>query len=172
VFIQGETLAGTANPVLFAFDTKRYVQLNMEQFSGFSQGADLLRWGRDGLAWHSSMGGAFGNSTPGTGQIFLMRGPFVLPGWSTANPTPGLVSASPSSVAAGSGNLTITAVGSNFVPGAVLMWNGLERTTTFIDSSHLTVAIPASDLSKTGTATLVVNNPGSADSNSLSFAIN
>jgi hypothetical protein len=172
VFIQGETLAGTANPVLFAFDTKRYVQLNMEQFSGFSQGADLLRWGRDGLAWHSSMGGAFGNSTPGTGQIFLMRGPFVLPEWSTANPTPGLVSASPSSVAAGSGNLTITAVGSNFVPGAVLTWNGLERTTTFIDSSHLTVAIPASDLSKTGTATLVVNNPGSADSSSLSFAIN
>jgi uncharacterized repeat protein (TIGR01451 family) len=172
VFIEGETLAGTANPVLLSFDTKRYVLLAMEQFTGAAQGADLLRWGRDGLAWHSSMGGAFGNSTPGTGQIFLVRGPFVLPEWSSANPKPGLVSVSPSTITAGSGNLTITAVGSNFVPGAMLTWNGLERTTTFIDSSHLTVAIPASDLSKTGTATLVVNNPGSADSSSLSFAIN
>jgi hypothetical protein len=172
VFIQGETLAGTANPVLFAFDSNRYVQLNMEQFTGAAQGADLLRWGRDGLAWHSSMGGAFGNSTPGTGQIFLMRGPFVVPAWSAANPTPGLVSASPSSVAAGSGNLTLTIVGSNFVPGAALTWNGSERTTSFVDSSHLTAAIPASDVSKTGTATLAVNNPGSANSSSISFAIN
>src|SRR5258706_6526817 len=172
VFIEGETLAGTANPVLFAFDSKRYVQLNMEQFTGAAQGEDLLRWGRDGLAWHSSMGGPFGNSTPGSGQIFLMRGPFILPAWGTANPTPGLVSASPSSVAAGSGNLTVTIVGSNFVPGAILTWNTSERTTTFVDSSHLTAAIPASDVSKTGTATLAVNNPGSANSSSISFAIN
>ncbi len=101
-----------------------------------------------------------------------MRGPFILPAWGTANPTPGLVSASPSSVAAGSGNLTVTIVGSNFVPGAILTWNTSERTTTFVDSSHLTVAIPASDVSKTGTANLVVNNPGSENSSSISFAIN
>lgn len=38
-----------------------------------------------------------------------------------------------------------------------------ERTTSFVDSSHLTVAMPpASELSQPGTATLVGKNPGSA----------
>jgi len=61
------------------------------------------------------------------------------------NPTPGLTSVSPTSAGAGS-NITLSVTGSRFVPGAVLLWNGAERTTTFVDSSHLTVAIPASDL--------------------------
>jgi hypothetical protein len=28
------------------------------------------------------------------------------------------------------------------VPGAVLLWNRAERSTTFVDSAHLTVATP------------------------------
>jgi hypothetical protein len=76
------------------------------------------------------------------------------------------------SVAAGNGNLTITVTGSNLVPGAVLLWNGTERTTTFVDSSHLMVSVPASDVSHAGTATLVVNNPGSSNSSSISFTVN
>lgn len=172
VFILGETLAGSANPVLLSFDSNTYTQASAPQFTGVPQGQDLTRWGRDGLAWHTSLGGAFGNSTPGSGKIYLMRGPFVLPEWSTANPTPGLVSVSPASAAAGSGNFTLTVTGSGFVPGAVLKWNGAERTTTFVDSNHLTVAIPKADLIQAGTATLVVNNPGSSDSSSISFTVN
>ena len=172
VFFLGETLAGTANPVLLSYDSGKYVLLDMEQFTGAAQGMDLVRWGRDGLAWHTSNNGAFGNSTPGSGQVFLMRGPFVLPEWSTVNPTPGLASALPSSTTAGIGNLNLTITGSNFVPGAVLTWNGSERSTTFVDSSHLIVAIPVSDVSKAGTATLAVNNPGSSNSNPISFTIN
>ena len=49
---------------------------------------------------------------------------------------------------------------------------GRQRTTTFVDSSHLTVAIPAADVTQAGTATLVVNNPGSVNSSSISFTIN
>ena len=172
VFFLGETLAGTANPVLQSYDINKYVLLNMQQFTGAIQGMDLLRWGRDGLAWHTSNNGAFGSSAPGSGQVFLMRGPFVLPEWSTVNPTPGLVSASPSSVTAASANLNLTVTGSNFVPGAVLTWNGAERSTTFVDSSHLTAAIQASDVSKAATATLAINNPGSNNSNSILFTIN
>ena len=158
--------------MLLSFDSSRYVLLALEQFTGAAQGADLLRWGRDGLAWHSSSAGAFGNSTPGSGQIFLVQAPFVLPEWSTVNPTPGLASVSPSSVTAGSGNLNITVTGSKFVPGAVLLWNGAERTTTFVDSSHLTIAIPASDISHSGSATLVVNNPSAPNSGAITFTIN
>lgn len=172
IFILGETLAGSANPVLLSFDSNTYTQVSAQQFTGVPQGQDLTRWGRDGLAWHTSLGGAFGNSTAGSGKLFLMRGPFVLPEWGTANPTPGLVSVSPASAAAGGGNFTLTVTGSGFVPGAVLKWNGAERTTTFVDSSHLTVAIPKADLTHAGTATVVVNNPGSSDSSSISFTVN
>jgi hypothetical protein len=172
VFLLGETLAGSANPVLLSYDSSRYVLLGLEQLTGFPQGVDLLRWGRDGLAWHTSLGFPFGG-TSGTGKIILMRGPFVLPDWSTVNPTPALTSASPASATAGSGNLVLTVVGSGFVPGAVVRWNGAERTTTFVDSAHLNVAIPASDLVHSTNATLLdANNPGSGNSNSISFPIN
>ena len=146
---------------------ERYAQgLGIDEPLAMYRGGASYYYNADGL------GGAFGNSTPGSGKLFLMRGPFVLPEWSTANPTPGLVSASPASAAAGSGNLTLTVTGSGFVPGAVLKWNGAERTTTFVDSSHLTVAIPKADLTHAGTATVVVNNPGSSDSSSISFTVN
>jgi len=170
VFILGETLAGSANPVLASYDSTRYVPLNMQTFTGLPSGDDLIRWGRDGLAWHTTLGFPFGGTT-GSGKIVLMRGPFVLPAWNTVNATPGLTSATPSSVTAGSGNVVLAITGSGFVPGAVVMWNGAERTTTFVDSADLTVAIPASDVSQSGAASLTVNNPGSAESNSISFAI-
>jgi hypothetical protein len=173
VFVLGENFAGLVNPVLLAYDDATYDLVNMEQFTGLSQGADIVRWGRDGLAWHSTPSGAFGNNTPGKGQVVLVRGPFVLPEWTTSNPAAVLTSVSPSSTAAGAGvNLMLSVTGSNFVPGAVLLWNGGERTTTYVDSGHLTVAIPASDLAPSGTATLVINNPGSSNSNSVSFTIN
>jgi hypothetical protein len=170
VLVLGE--AGFANPVLLAYDNTTYNLINIQQFTGFGQGADLLRWGRDGVAWHSTPSGVFGNNTPGKGQIVLVRGPFVLPQLLSTNPTPGLASVSPPSVAHGSGNFLFSVSGSNFVPGAVLLWNGAERSTKFVDSSHLTVSIPGSDITQAGTATLLVNNPGSANSSSFSFSIN
>src|SRR5262249_15440978 len=104
--------------------------------------------------------------------VVLLRGPFVLPQWFSANPTPSLTSVTPPSATHGTGNFTLSITGSSFVPGAVLTWNGAERTTKFVDSSHLTASIPASDIAQAGSATLVTNNPGSADSSSVSFTIN
>jgi trimeric autotransporter adhesin len=87
------------------------------------------------------------------------------------NPTPVLTSVSPSGAQSGGGNFYLTATGSSFVPGAVLLWNGSERTTAFIDSAHLKVAIPAADIASPGTATLTVVNPGSAPSGPVFFQI-
>jgi len=169
VFVLEEAFAGSTNPVILAYDNTTFDLVNMQQFTGLSQGADLVRWGRDGLAFHTTP--SFGNNTPGKGVLILLRGPFVLPQLLASNATPTLTSTSPASATAGSGNLILTVNGSNFVPGAVLLWNSNERTTTFVDSSHLSVAIPASDLAQAGSATLVVNNPGSSNSGSLSFTI-
>ena len=85
-----------------------------------------------------------------------------------------LTAVSPAAVSVESAsNLTISLFQwAYFVPGAVLLWNSAERTTTFVDSGHLTVAIPASDLVQSGTVTLVTNNPGSSNSNSVTLTVN
>lgn len=171
VFFLGETLAGFANPVLLSYDINRYVLVDAPTFVGSPEGVDLVRWGRDGLAWHSSTNQAFGSATPGSGQVFLVRGPFVLPQWGVQNPVPSLSSASPSTIAVGSGSLTLVIYGSNFVPGVVLTWNGAHRETTFISSSELTVAIPASDVSSAASVAVAANNPGTVNSNQLTITI-
>jgi hypothetical protein len=82
-----------------------------------------------------------------------------------------LSSSSVATVAHGSGNTLITLTGSNFVPGVAVMWNGSYRTTTIIDATHLTVAIPASDLATTSTTSLIAVNPGAATSSALTITI-
>jgi trimeric autotransporter adhesin len=51
-------------------------------------------------------------------------------------------------------------------------WNGVYRTTTFVDAGHLTVAIPASDPATAGSATITVATPGAVASDPLPFTIN
>ena len=85
--------------------------------------------------------------------------------------TPTLASLSPSSASAGSAAFTLTVNGSGFVSGATVRWNGLNRTTTFVSAAQLTASIPASDLVTAGTAQITALNPGSSESNALSFSI-
>jgi len=41
-----------------------------------------------------------------------------------------------------------------------------------VDATHLTVAIPASDLASTGSGSLVATNPGAPESNALTVTVN
>jgi hypothetical protein len=68
--------------------------------------------------------------------------------------------------------LSFVVTGSNLVAGATVNWNGSPRTTTRIDTTHLSVAIPASDLAAAGTASITITNPATVASNAVSFAIN
>ncbi len=90
------------------------------------------------------------------------------------NPVPTLASISPNSAAVGSPGFTLQLTGTNFVPGAVVQWNGANRLTTVVSSTQLTAQIPNTDLMMAGTATVRVVNPapGGGASNSLTFAIN
>jgi hypothetical protein len=65
----------------------------------------------------------------------------------------------------------LTLTGSNFLPGVAVTWNGSYRTTTIVDAQHVTIAIPASDLANTGTASIVATNPGATGSNTLQITI-
>lgn len=169
VFFLGLTYEGTSNPALLAFDQAQYVVLGNMLFSGDSAGPNIVRAGQDGLAFQLGDGS---QDPPGSGQIVLMHGPFVLPEWMTSNPAPTLSSLHPSSTQAGGGNFYLTAVGGNFVPGAVVLWNGSARTTTYVDAQHVQAAIAAADIASPGTVTVTVQNPGSAPSGGVTFTIN
>jgi hypothetical protein len=70
--------------------------------------------------------------------------------------TPAITSLSPSTVNAGSAAFTLTVYGSNFVSGAVVDWNGSPLTTTFVNASQLTAAVPANLAALGGTANITV----------------
>ncbi|CAN5691041.1 hypothetical protein BH10ACI4_BH10ACI4_34600 [soil metagenome] len=121
---------------------------------------DLVRWGQDGLAVVTS-----------TGHIYLVRGPFVVPQLLSSNSAATLTGTSVSTISRGAGNTLITLTGSNFLPGVAVNWNGSYRTTTIVDATHLSVALPASDFSTAGTASITAVNPGAASSSALTMTI-
>jgi hypothetical protein len=136
--------------------------LNMLSIEGNTSftGVDLIRWGQDGLAALTS-----------SGHLYLLRGAAVVPQLMNQNSAAVLSSSSVTTVAHGSGNTLITVTGSNFVPGVAVMWNGSYRSTTIVDATHLTVAIPAADLAAAGTASVVAVNPGAATSSALTITV-
>jgi hypothetical protein len=122
---------------------------------------DLIRWGQDGLAALTS-----------GGHIYLLRGAFVVPQELTTNSAATLSSGSTTSITHGAGNTLLTLTGTNFLPGVAVTWNGSYRTTTIVDATHVTVAIPASDLASAGSGSLVATNPGAPASSALTVTIN
>ncbi len=90
------------------------------------------------------------------------------------NPVPTAGNLSPSQATAGGAAFTLTVNGANFVNGATVRWNGSDRTTTFVSSTQLTAAIPASDIVSQGTRTVTVFNPtpGGGTSGGLAFTVN
>ncbi len=91
---------------------------------------------------------------------------------SIAVPTPVLKQFSPASLPHGSKASKLTLTGATFAPGAVVHWNGAALTTTFLSTTKLTAAIPASDLATKGTAQVSVSNPsGGGVSQALTFTI-
>ena len=89
------------------------------------------------------------------------------------NPLPVLTSVSPTTAVAGSAGFTLTAIGTGFVSGSAVQWNGAARTTTFVSATQLTAAISASDIATVGTAQVTVVNPspGGGASSPVSFTI-
>jgi uncharacterized repeat protein (TIGR01451 family) len=136
--------------------------LNMAKIEGNTSftGVDLIRWGQDGLAALSS-----------GGHIYLLSGPVVAPELLKKNAAATLTSSSATTITHGTGNTLLTLTGTHFVPGVAVNWNGSYRTTTIVDATHLTVAIPASDLASAGSASLVAVNPGASASAALKVTI-
>jgi hypothetical protein len=63
--------------------------------------------------------------------------------------------------------------GSSFVSGSTIRWNGSSLSTTFVNSTRLTVTIPTADLAEEGKAVVTVFNPpsGGGTSNAVNFTV-
>jgi len=108
----------------------------------------------------------------GLGRITLVN--FNLNEVIVTNPVPQISQPLvPTSATPGASQFTLTVRGSNFVAGAVVRWNGANRTTTFVSSTVLQAEITPSDLASAGTAVVTVFNPTPAGglSNSAFFHI-
>ncbi len=93
-----------------------------------------------------------------------------LPGNSAA---PSITAIAPATANVGDPALTLKVTGANFISSTVVRWNGQNRPTTVVDSGHLTVQIPASDLATLGRASVLAFTPaaGGGASNSTTFLI-
>jgi hypothetical protein len=85
---------------------------------------------------------------------------------------PTISSLSPASAVAGGAQFTLTVNGANYQNGAVVRWNGSNRTTTFVSATQLQATIPATDIASPGSATVTVQNPDAQISNGATFTIN
>lgn len=79
----------------------------------------------------------------------------------------------PTSVAPGVNGLTLNVNGAGFVSGATVDFNGAPLGTTFVNSEHLSAALPATNVATAGTASVTVLNPapGGGRSNAVYFPI-
>jgi serine protease len=92
------------------------------------------------------------NPTPGGGASSAAT-------FTIGNPVPVITMLSPFWAAPGGSGFTLTIHGTDFVNGAVVRWNGANRTTNFVSSTRLTAVILQADIAATGTATITVSNP-------------
>jgi sugar lactone lactonase YvrE len=88
-----------------------------------------------------------------------------------AHDAPGLAAISPSTVAGGSPDFTLTVTGSGFVLGSVVRWNGSDRPTTYLNSTRLTAAISRGDVASGGpfAVTVFTPSPGGGTSSLLNL---
>jgi hypothetical protein len=70
------------------------------------------------------------------------------------------------------GTLTLTLAGGGFVNTVQARWNGANRTTTFVDATHVRITITAADFSGgSGVITVANPTPGGGVSNELLYTI-
>ena len=86
---------------------------------------------------------------------------------------PVITSLDPSSVFEGSGTFVLEVTGTGFLPISVIIFNGIERVTTYISSTKLQATISAADVAAAGSFDVQVDNPdpGCGPSNIVVFPV-
>jgi hypothetical protein len=89
------------------------------------------------------------------------------------NPVPSVDHITPQGALAGGGGITVDVFGASFINGSTVRWNGANRATTFVSSTHLQVALAQADVSQPGTSSVDVftSLPGGGPSNNVAFNV-
>lgn len=89
------------------------------------------------------------------------------------SPAPQITELDPGKVRIGSTGFDLNVTGTEFLTGAVVTWDGDDRTTEFVSTTRLVAFIPATDLGLSRTVSVRVRNPEptAGASNSLSFSV-
>lgn len=109
-----------------------------------SQVASILR----GTVKAFPGGGSCTTSNCGTG---------IVNAFNAVNVLPRITSYSPTSVSAGSGDVTLVITGANFISGALAKWNGTNLATTFVNSTRVTAVVSSSLLTGAGVGNITVS---------------
>ncbi len=75
------------------------------------------------------------------------------------NPYPLVTAISPSQLNAGTPHRTLTLLGSGFVPGAIAVWGGAEKPTTYVSGTEIRAELSAQDVAIGGRFEIRVSNP-------------
>jgi hypothetical protein len=88
-------------------------------------------------------------------------------------PVPLVSDISPSSVGAGTSEVTLTVNGGNFVARSVVHWNGRPQLTTYVNKKRLRATITSIDLATPGSVpvTVVTPAPGGGTSTAVTFTV-
>src|SRR5262249_9321776 len=89
----------------------------------------------------------------------------------TVPPAPAVSGLNPPSAIAGSSAFQLTVIGSGFVNGSVVNWNGGVLATGFVSATQITALVSASLIASAGTANVTVQNPGAPLSTAVAFSI-
>ena len=84
---------------------------------------------------------------------------------------PTLSSLTPTSVAAGGVDFTLTATGTNFAQGTTILWDGITLPTTVSSSTQLTAKVTAAEIASARTVSIRVMKSDSTTSGTLSLTI-
>jgi uncharacterized repeat protein (TIGR01451 family) len=112
------------------------------------------------------------NPAPGGGTSNSVN--FTVTAATGNNPVPTITTLQPTSVTAGSGAITLTISGTNFINGSVASFNGAAKATSFISATQLAATLLATDVATAGAFPVIVTNqtPGGGTSNIITFTVN
>src|SRR5436305_5026730 len=153
-FVSGSNVLwnGSARPTIFLFSN---------QLQAAITAADIANSGNINVAVSNPASGGTVNSS---------NFPFSVISNSVLGPS--VTGLAPTAAIFDHPGFTIKVFGTNFLPGATVLWNGSARTTTFVATTRLDATITAADIATPGSAMVTVSNPGGIlSSNSLPFDI-
>ena len=90
---------------------------------------------------------------------------------SAGQSAPTITSVNPASLPVGFSAATISVLGSNFLPGVYVSWNGFPLVTSIVGVGQLTATIPAALLGAPASISVAAVNPGGFVSNTLPFRV-